>query len=357
MAWLTGWAYRKSITLVRASGAVTNHQMKLLVGESSGSSGEAVDCGGKCLSTFNDLRFTTSDGSTILDYWIESITGTTPNQLATIWIEFDSIGTSDTTFYMYYGKADATSVSNGANTFIFFDDFNRDDNATVGNSWTEVNNIWTINSNTLLGQPTSNPGGNENIITHAVSFPTTFMIETRSKRNTATQISYGFSVRASGNVRKYSFVLNNTTSFSYLDSSSPYWHAAGTASADTYYILGAKIDTSVNQGCYYVDRVTTIAENKGCYGTPATLTTLAFDGYWFSGTPAGTTDWVLVRNFLATDPSWGSWGSEESGGISCKQMVSNALKTSSPKLIMVNGIWKSISSGKIFVNGAWKALN
>ena len=32
MAWLTGWKYRKSITLSRASGAVTNDQMKLLLG-------------------------------------------------------------------------------------------------------------------------------------------------------------------------------------------------------------------------------------------------------------------------------------------------------------------------------------
>lgn len=123
MGWLSGWTYRKKITLSRASGAVTNYQMKLLVGESSGASGEDVDCNGHVLSSFNDLRFTNSDGTTLLDYWIESITGTTPNQLATVWIEFDSIGTGATTFYMYYGKADATVVSNISNTFLFGDDF------------------------------------------------------------------------------------------------------------------------------------------------------------------------------------------------------------------------------------------
>ena len=70
MAWLSNYSYRKSITLSRASGAVTNYQMKLLVGESSGATGEDVDCGGLCLSTFNDIRFTKSDGTTLLDYWI-----------------------------------------------------------------------------------------------------------------------------------------------------------------------------------------------------------------------------------------------------------------------------------------------
>src|SRR5574343_578802 len=109
MSWLTGWNYRKSITLSRSSGAVTNYQMKLLVGESSGATGENVDCGGLCLSTFNDIRFTKSDGTTLLDYWIESITGTTPNQLATVWVEFNSIGTGATSFYMYFGKSDASA--------------------------------------------------------------------------------------------------------------------------------------------------------------------------------------------------------------------------------------------------------
>jgi hypothetical protein len=93
MTWLANWAYRKSITLSRASGAVTDYQMKLLVGESSGAVGEDVDCGGLCATDFDDLRFTAADGTTLLNYWIESITGATPNQLATVWIEFGTIGT------------------------------------------------------------------------------------------------------------------------------------------------------------------------------------------------------------------------------------------------------------------------
>ena len=66
MAWLTGWTYRKEIIVDQTDdiGAV-NYQMKVLVGESSGATGEEVDCGGHCLSTFNDLRFTFSDGLTL----------------------------------------------------------------------------------------------------------------------------------------------------------------------------------------------------------------------------------------------------------------------------------------------------
>jgi len=105
MAWLTGWSYRKTISLSHAGGALTDYQVKLLVGESSGATGEDIHCGGYGSATFNDLEFTTDDGTTLLPYWIEEITGTTPNQLATVWIKTDSIGTGATTFYMYYGNA------------------------------------------------------------------------------------------------------------------------------------------------------------------------------------------------------------------------------------------------------------
>ena len=104
MAWLSGWNYRKSITLSRASGAVTLYQLKLLVGESAGSGTNDVHCAGHCQSGLQDVVFTNSDGQTLLDFWIEKFTGDSPNQVGTFWIEFDSIGTGATTFYMYYGK-------------------------------------------------------------------------------------------------------------------------------------------------------------------------------------------------------------------------------------------------------------
>jgi len=77
---------------------------------------------GKCRSDFGDVRFTSSDGVTLLDYWIEELV---EGDYAVFWVEVDSIPASpDTkTIYIYYGKSDATSISNGENTFEFFDDF------------------------------------------------------------------------------------------------------------------------------------------------------------------------------------------------------------------------------------------
>ncbi|MFW9879004.1 MAG: DUF2341 domain-containing protein, partial [Candidatus Thorarchaeota archaeon] len=54
----------------------------------------------------------------LLDYWIESWDNTGSS---IIWVKIPTLGTS--TIYMYYGNPTATSLSNGTNTFIFFDDF------------------------------------------------------------------------------------------------------------------------------------------------------------------------------------------------------------------------------------------
>src|SRR3972149_7141403 len=71
MAWLTGWTYRKSITLSRASGAVTDYQMRLLIGGNA-DAGADVDCNDHCLSNFGDVRFTKADGEITLDYFLKS---------------------------------------------------------------------------------------------------------------------------------------------------------------------------------------------------------------------------------------------------------------------------------------------
>lgn len=129
MTWLTGWNRRKLITVNGSTaGAQSDYQMKLTVNQSSGTdSTGVVYLGGNVLSTFNDLRFTKSDGSTPLNYWIESIVGTTPNQTSIVWIKLapspNTIPVSPGTysFYIYYNNSSATtSVSSGTNTFNFF---------------------------------------------------------------------------------------------------------------------------------------------------------------------------------------------------------------------------------------------
>jgi hypothetical protein len=127
--WLTGWQYRKKINLTGSVGAGTNYQVLLKVGESSGASGYDFHVNGHSANfpsgknQGGDLRFTANDGITLLDFWVESVAGTSPNRVANIWVEVSADLGTNQSIYCYYGNPNATNVSNGDNTFLFFDDF------------------------------------------------------------------------------------------------------------------------------------------------------------------------------------------------------------------------------------------
>jgi len=76
-----GWSYRKSHIINPAPGAGTNYQVQIVTYAGSGTdSGNAVYLNNHARSDFGDVRFTGSDGSTLLNYWQEanySISGLT----------------------------------------------------------------------------------------------------------------------------------------------------------------------------------------------------------------------------------------------------------------------------------------
>ena len=148
MGWLSGYGYCKAGKVnATAAGAQTNYQMKLLVGESSGSPSAAVHCDELCTDFPNDIRFTKEDGITVLDYCILNITGTSPNRTCTFWIKIPSIpatGTAD--IFLYYSKAGETSASDPDETFFFYEPFNT---TTLNTSrWPNIdgNVVYSINT-------------------------------------------------------------------------------------------------------------------------------------------------------------------------------------------------------------------
>lgn len=323
MAWLSGYNYRKSITLSRASGAVSNYQMKLLLGESSGATGEDVDCGGYCLSTFNDLRFTKADGTTLLDYWIESISGTTPNQLATVWIEFDSIGTGATTFYMYYGKADAPAVSNGANTFIVFDDFERGANGDpIGGSWTEVTAHVNISTEQKYGGSRS------------------AKILGSSSGNAQATIPVAASDNVAMQMRVYKEDAAVFIPISYGNGSKRPIVRISTGEKVEYHNGTSYIDTGASFASWDVLEVRNIVFATGKFDIAVNGTTIKSDADMYSDSisngvnriygdsTADRDSWIdnfLVRNWRSTEPAWGSWGAmEEWAGITTETATATA---------------------------------
>lgn len=142
MSWLTWYKYRKQITITWQANAGTNYQVKLIVWESSGSSGANFNVNWHSLSFPSakniswDLRFTASDWVTLQNFWVESVSWTTPNRIATIWIKISTDLWTNQNIYCYYNW-DATNISNWNNTFLFFDDFD----------WTSIDTTkWTINN-------------------------------------------------------------------------------------------------------------------------------------------------------------------------------------------------------------------
>ena len=121
-AWLTGWNRRKSkIVNGSTAGAQTNYQMMLTVYKSTGTdTATKVYLGTNVRNDFGDVRFTKSDGTSLLNYWIESYTS---GVSATIWIEIDSIPVSPGTskIYIYYDNPLQTTTSNLDATFLASD--------------------------------------------------------------------------------------------------------------------------------------------------------------------------------------------------------------------------------------------
>jgi YD repeat-containing protein len=319
--WLSGWSYRKSVTLSRASGTVSNYQMKLLVGETSGATGENVDCGGHIRADFNDLRFTNSNGE-LLDYWIESITGTTPNQLATVWIKFDSIGTGATTFYMYYGKSDATAYSNGDNTFIFFDDF---PGTTIntnkwgssipagGSSITVASSIAKVK----VVVPAGAHAWTACILYAKSNWNRPFAVRAKWKEydsNNCWAGYYPFSALYKDYYNQIAFERNNNNSRLWVKNvgatrtevTSEFWN-----NDSNYHILDFMFGSSAWSA--YIDGTQKVNANGENTLLNSCSLRLQAAEYYQTLTSEQWFDYVFVRNYVSSgsEPAWGTWGAEE----------------------------------------------
>lgn len=266
-----------------------------------------VHCENHAASDFDDIRFTTSDGTTLLDYWIEQTTG---NGMATIWVEYDSIGTTDTTFYMYYGKADASAVSNGANTFIAFDDFERGvDTDEVGGIWTEVGGTIEISTVQKFGG------------TRAMRLKGASGVAPQGRCNVTASDNIGIRFRfyketnetpymshSDGTNRLYvGFPTNNY--FNVYNGASWVNQGIGTIAAAWMLIeFNGFVWASATADCY---RDSTPKDNVDISYADATHTN---QFYFTSDGTVNVDGWVdnfIVRHFRPVEPEWGSWGAEE----------------------------------------------
>ena len=111
-----GWAFRVPISVDNTQGnvALNNYQVKV-------SLPSTFDFA-KTQGNGNDIRFTGSDGVTLLNYWIQSYNPAA--QTGTLWVTVPALAAGAvTTIYMYYDDPGAAAASSGSATFPFFSDF------------------------------------------------------------------------------------------------------------------------------------------------------------------------------------------------------------------------------------------
>ncbi|MGQ9583283.1 MAG: DUF2341 domain-containing protein, partial [Thermoplasmatota archaeon] len=106
------WGFRAPLTIDcrPLSSALTNYPVRMNL------SLQGLVSSGKMRPDMADLRFTDSDGTTEMSYWLE------PG--GNVWLRVPDLpqGTLKRV-YMYYGNPSAAPVSSGSKVFDFFDDF------------------------------------------------------------------------------------------------------------------------------------------------------------------------------------------------------------------------------------------
>jgi len=108
----TYFRFRKLITINNTlnSNSLTDYQVLVNLDTQS------LISQGKMRSDCGDIRFTDSDETTLLNYWIESGCNTSSTK---IWVKVPSIQANSTKIiYVYYGNPNAMSQSSTTNTFI-----------------------------------------------------------------------------------------------------------------------------------------------------------------------------------------------------------------------------------------------
>ena len=302
------WNYRKEITVNNTGSNLTNYQVLFTVNRSAGSdSGFTVYLDGKCESDYDDIRFTTSDGNTLCDYWIESNSSTVAN----IWVEIPSIPNStaygSTKAYLYYGNTGASAASNGTNTFPFFDDFSG--GSIDGAKWDTTGTV-TIDSGAAK---VGSAGAANNNIRGKSSYGEGYIARYRANipSTAASQHGAGFcNINAGGG-------LDNAVGyFDMWDAHSAFVYNAvsNRASVSNSYLASYHIYEVFRKGSGYsrldINGSTIVSNQASSYTTAKPFAARTYDAgkYLYI-------DWVLVRSYTATEPTVSAWGSEEEAQI------------------------------------------
>jgi hypothetical protein len=112
--WLTGWDYRRAVSLANPSGSdLTGYQAQVVLDAGFDFAHAAFDGA--------DLRVTAADEVTEIPFWLES--WDPAHSVASIWVQAPFVPVGGTTVFLYYGNPGAPSRSDGDAVFAAYDGF------------------------------------------------------------------------------------------------------------------------------------------------------------------------------------------------------------------------------------------
>jgi len=253
---------------------------------------------GLCRTDFGDVRFTDDDGHTELDYWLDG-DGTEEGVSATFWVEvLDSLSSGTQTIYAYFGDSAGTTTSSMVDTFLFADDFDRADNATVGNDWTESTSHIDVEMLDV-----ERLGGVDEACSHDFGQTVSTVYEIKAKvSNMGGNFNIWWIPSTPAHCGGFTMDGGGPDEIKYSHDGG-YVAFDGDYIANTYYKMSGFFDSSDNTWDYWLDDVL-VAEDRlgsGC-GSDNTVylqTTFAnMHSY---------VDWVIVRKHLDPGPVLGAW--------------------------------------------------
>jgi len=292
MGWLSGYPYRKKVTISGSSGAGAYYQVKLSIGSSSGGD---FHLEGHCTDFPNDIRFTDDDGTTLLDYWIEDPT----QDPITVWVEVKDSLDNNVDIYCYYGKSGESSASDGEATFLFFDDF--EGTALDLNKWTGSTDKVEVSDGLLHGTTSSEW---YDIAHTEEANALNKVVESRVKVTSVRTKPAG--PHDGTRFAFFSHEVDGDDVYQMHDGSS--WH-------------NTLNDNAINEDTWDVYTIIVFGDGSCKYinnlgeklSTDFTSTKLQNTGTFEIHLEPGASyyDWVLVRKYASPEPSFSSAGSEE----------------------------------------------
>lgn len=316
-----------------------------------------VYCNNNCRDDFGDIRWTKSDGSTELDYFLEKYVS---GDYAIFWVEVDSVPADPDTvdIYVYYDKSDATTTSNGNNTFSFF--HNKDEIGDWGISGNELTITVSGDDEHIVQTTTTN--NNEATLPISSGGLTKYIIEERKKITNPTGTSQIYSYWQDSSAKKllaHFCQLGSNEDATYADAGVTLLYNG--YSFTLYYIRRTIVDEVLDKASYYFldDEYTQLASvlDKSHPDAPtgALATAKIQDGTGGSVNYDFYLTWLRIRKYASPEPTWDAWGSEETGAY--KTIEGNArIKVSASKTISGNARIKVPISKTIAGNADVKIL-